>query len=194
MKKTLLVLAILLAGCNSARMAQNNLEVEVGAEAFAVGHTPLTETLVVDHAKAEEESILVRELDKEHRQLANDVTLKYLWESGQDHELLDHVEKHYSAKVAMQWECRVFERRGHEDAAADCWTTLRGFGDDAQRVTRTKAVVDVFAGEDVHYGLQMDAAHVGARGPDAPTAATVSSVEDRYETDAAPGEQPPPDE
>lgn len=157
MQKTLIALSILLAGCSSHQKAQNNLEVEVGAEAAAVGHVPLTEALVRDHVlAADAKGLLSRQhLSKDHRRLANDTLVRFYWEQGEDHALLDHLERHYHPAIAKPWECRVYERRGHEDEAEDCWISARKeYGEDARRVTRTKVLVDVFAGEDVQYGLQ----------------------------------------
>lgn len=154
MKTTLpIVLLVLLSGCKAPGQDRHNLEVEVGAEAFSVGMTPLVEALVRDNVIAEDESWL-QHLDADHRRLANDTLLRFYWEEGEDHRLLDHVEKRYPPIVAREWECRVYERRGHENAARDCWTGLRKFRDDGKRVVRTKAVIDVLVGEDTHYGYQ----------------------------------------
>ena len=135
------ILALLAPGMAIAD--QNRAKLRLAEAALAAGN----------HAIVERELLPLTKEKGADPQAVKLLTEAY-WRDGQDKKLLALTELHYSGKEKDVWWCRILERRGHADSAAECWFEV-GEEDRGRRALRAK----VFTQEIVPgraFGLRRD--------------------------------------
>lgn len=106
-----------------------------------------------DYAVAERELLALTSAKGADRRAVTLLAQAY-WRQGKDKPLLNLVDRHYEGRERDVWWCRVQERRGHADRAANCWTML-GEDERAKRALRAKVFTQELAPGQA-FGLRRD--------------------------------------